>query len=1133
MLKGTCHDRFLLVAYIKSPYRLIYTPYSKNQQAMKYFASLSIVALLMINSIDSIAQKKNKPDTTKKEDSGPFQSSTFKGLAFRSIGPALTSGRIVDLAVNPKNFAEYYVASASGGVWKTSDAGITFNPVFDDAASFSIGCVTIDPNNTNVVWVGSGENNNQRVVGYGDGVYKSEDGGKSWKNVGLKNSEHIGKIVVDPNNSDIVYVAAYGPVWKDGGERGIYKTTDGGKTWKQVLNVSEHTGFNEIHIDPRNSNLLYATAHQRQRKVFTYIGGGPESALYKSTDAGATWSKITKGLPADVDYGRIALAISPVNPDMVYAMIEAANGKGGIFASSDRGASWEKRGSHVTSGNYYVEIFADPKDENKLYSMDTYSKVSLDGGRTWTNIGEKNKHVDNHVIWIDPTNTTHVLEGCDGGLYESYDGGKNWNYKANIPVTQFYKVSLDNSFPFYYVYGGTQDNFSLGGPSRTNSANGIVNSDWFITNGGDGFESQADYADPNTVYAESQYGGLVRYDRKSGEAIEIRPIEASGEAPYRWNWDAPLLISQHDHKRLYFGSNKVFRTNDQGSTWQVISPDLSRGIDRNKLPVMGRVWSVDAVAKNGSTDKYGQLTTIAESSVDDKILYAGTDDGLIHVTTDGGQHWTKLDNIPGSPAQTYINQIITSAHNKNVAYVAINHHRYGDFKPYLFKTTDLGKTWTAIQSNLPERGTVYTVAEDPKNANLLFAGTEFGVFFSIDGGGRWIQLKGGLPPVAIKDMEIQKRDNDLVVATFGRGYYVLDDYSALRTLAKEDLNKSAVIFPSRTAWMFNEAYPLGIRNKGFQGESYWNAPNPKPGAVITYYVKEELKTLKERRQEAERERIKNNQAPFYPSIDTLRLEDAQPAPYLMFTITDESGAAIRHLRTPAKKGLNRMTWDFRTDQKGPVVFTTFDESNVFSNPERGIMVLPGTYSVSLSKFEDGAFTQLAGPTPFKIDALNMASMAATDKKALQDFGKKIMELHRVVDGTNAYRAELVNRIKFIKEAALQTPSVNTGSLKDIFAIEKRLIDVNQLLNGDATLLNREFDAPPSIDSRVSSIMSGIISTSTAPTNTFITSYNDAAKEFAPVHAEVKAISAEVERLEALLEKNKAPYTPGRLPDWRQ
>ena len=1098
---------------------------------MKLIVSL-FVAFLLLYTNASWSQKNKKADTTKTDSKDPMQSSTFNGLAFRSIGPALTSGRIVDLAVNPKNNSEYYVASASGGVWKTENAGITFSPIFDGQVSFSIGCVTIDPNNPNVVWVGTGENNNQRVVGYGDGVYKSEDGGKNWKNAGLTKSEHIGMIVVDPNNSDIVFVAAYGPLWSSGGERGIYKTTDGGKTWKDVLTVSENTGFNEIHMDPRNSNVLYAAAHQRQRKVFTYIGGGPESALYKSTDGGITWNKIMKGLPENVDLGRIALAISPVNPDHIFAMVETSDDKGGLYASADRGASWEKRGNYFTSGNYYQEIFCDPKDVDKIFAMNTYLQVSEDGGKSFHNLGEKSKHVDNHVIWIDPANTWHMLVGCDGGLYESYDAAKNWNFKANIPVTQFYKVSLDNSFPFYYVYGGTQDNFSLGGPSRTISGNGIVNSDWFITNGGDGFESQADYVDSNIVYAESQYGGLVRFDKKSGEILEIRPIEAAGEQPYRWNWDAPLLISQHDHKRLYFASNKVFRTNDQGNTWQVISPDLSRGLDRNKLTVMGKVWSVDAVAKNGSTDKYGQVTTIAESPLDENILYAGTDDGLIQVTTDGGKNWIKIDNIPGVPERTYINEVIASSHNKNVAYAAINHHRYGNFKPYLFKTSDAGKTWTAIQNNLPERGTVYCVAEDPKNASLLFAGTEFGVFFSIDGGGKWVQLKGGLPPVAIKDMEIQKRDNDLVVATFGRGYYVLDDYTPLRTLARQDLDKTAFTFPIRNAWMFIESHPLGIRGKGFQGESYWNAPNPEPGSVFTYYLKNDIKTHKEKRQEAEKEKMKSNIPPYYPAIDSLRLEDAESDPYLLFTVYDESGNAVRHLKAPAKKGTHRIVWDFRTDAKDAISFTPFDQTNVFSSPPKGIFVLPGKYTVSMGKYEDGSYTEIMPPEPFYIEALNMASMAASDKKVLYEFGKKVSELNRVVDGTNSYRAELANKLKYIKEAILKTPFINQQVMENIFALDKRLVGVDIKLNGDAALLKREFDAPPSINNRVSSIMDGMLATTAGTTNTFITSYIDAAKEFEPVLQEVKAIDAEVRKLDLLLEKNNAPYTPGRLPDWK-
>ena len=1109
-----------------------------NFQPLKqYFMKLMLPCVIAIFSITLttpiFSQKKAAVDTTKATNNDPLQTSTFGGLKFRNIGPALVSGRIVDLAVNPKNISEYYIATGNSGIWKTNNNGNTFIPLFDNEASFSMGCVTIDPTNSNIVWAGSGENNNQRVVGYGDGIYKSEDAGKSWKNMGLKTSEHIGKIAIDPSNSDIVYVAAYGPLWNSGGERGIYKTIDGGKNWKQILFVSEHTGFNEVMIDPRNPSTVYAAAHQRQRKVFMYVGGGPESAMYKSTDGGSTWNKMMKGIPSDVNLGRFGMAMSPVNPDYLYAIVETTDkAKGGLFASTDRGASWEKRGPFYNSGNYYQEIFCDPKEINKVYAMDTYAKVSTDGGRTFTNLGDKNKHVDNHVIWINPINTLHMIEGCDGGLYETYDGAQNWNFKANLPITQFYKVSLDNSFPFYNVYGGTQDNFSLGGPSRTKSENGIVNSDWFITNGGDGFESQADYVDPNIVYAESQYGGIVRYDKITGEKVNIQPIEAAGEQGLRWNWDAPMVISQHDHKRLYFGANKVYRTDDQGSTWKTISPEMSRGIDRNKLQVMGRVWSVDAVAKNQSTDVYGQTTTIAESPIDENILYVGTDDGLIHITTDGGKNWNKVDNIPGVPERTYVNQITASPKNKNVAYAAFNHHRYGDFKPYLFKTTDGGKSWLPIQNNLPARGTVYCIVEDNINSNLLFAGTEFGVFFSIDGGAAWTQLKGGLPTLTVKDMEIQKREGDLVIATFGRGFYVLDDFSPLRNLKKDDLQKSAFIAPIKKAWMYMESLPLGSRDKGFQGESYWNTLNPKPGSVFTYFIKSEIKSLKEKRQQSENEKIKKGEASYYPSIDSLRMEDAQPAPYLLFTISDETGSVVRRLKTGVKKGLSRINWDFRSDAKSPISFSGVDETEGSGSRARGIFVTPGNYNVSLSKFEDGNFTELVSPQPFIIESLNMAALPVTDRKILADFGKKVSELKRALDGTNSYRNELNNKIRFLKEAAIQTSAVDPSTIKDIIKLENRLAATDIILNGDEALTKREFIAPTSVSARIGDIMQNLMATTSSPTNSYLNSYTVAGQQFLPVLAEIKAVGEEIKKIEIQLEQKGAPYTPGRIPDWK-
>ena len=1095
---------------------------------MKHLYLTTVISLFFFSS-SLQAQKKNEPDTSKKD---PWKTETFNGLKFRSIGPAVTSGRVVDFAVDPKNSKIYYVAAACGGVWKTSNAGITYEPVFEGEGSYSIGCVEIDPNNSNVVWVGSGENNNQRSVAYGDGVYKSEDGGKSWKNMGLKNSEHIGMIAIDPKNSSIVYVAAYGPLWSPGGDRGIYKTTDGGKTWNQVLKVSENTGFNEIHIDPRNSDLLYATAHQRRRQVFTYINGGPESNIYKSTNGGNTWDTLTNGLPKDVDKGRIGLSISPVNPDYIYAIIEAGDKKGGVYRSTDRGASWEKRCDNSTAGNYYQEIFCDPKDVEKVYYVDFWVMVSTNGGKSFEKIGEKYKHVDNHALWIDPADTRHLLVGCDGGIYETYDLGANWQFKSNLPVTQFYKVATDNALPFYNVYGGTQDNNSLGGPSRTISANGITNADWFITQEGDGFETQVDQENPNIVYPQFQYGGLYRYDKKSGEGVDIKPVEAEGEPALRWNWDSPLLISQHKHTRLYFGANKLFKSDDMGNSWQAISGDLSRQIDRNKLPVMGKVWSMDAISKNSSTDFYGNLVSIAESKFDENHLVVGTDDGLIHVTTDGGKNWTKVDNIPGVPERTYVNQIIGSQHDKNIFYALFNHHRYGDFKPYICKSKDGGKSWSAIESNLPARGSVYTIAEDHVNPDLLFAGTEFGVYFSIDGGLHWTQLKSGLPTIAVRDIEIQKRENDLVLATFGRGFYILDDYTPLRNLKKDDLKKEAWIAPIKDSWLFNESHSWGAPLKGFQGESFFSVPNPKVGAVFTYYLKDDLKTIKEKRKEAEKEKIKAGQPVYYPSNDSIRLEDNYPDPYLVFIVTDDGGNVVRKLKVSGKKGVSRIVWDFRHNSPGEINFNTPDPSNPYDVPEMGYAAMPGNYKVSLNKFEDGKITELVPQQSFKVNSLNAASLPATDKKALDDFCKKVSEIRRAVAATDAYRSELVNKIKFMKQAFVDAPAAMPDAVAQVRSIEKRLADLNTKLNGDASLSRREFETPPSISSRIGNIEGSLWITSAAPTQTFIQSYETASRQFTPVLDEMKKLDTEINKLEDLLEQNKAPYTPGRLPVWK-
>ncbi|HEY5839643.1 MAG TPA: hypothetical protein VIT19_11455, partial [Pyrinomonadaceae bacterium] len=720
------------------------------------------------------------PDQPAGEDDGrprdPFSTGTFNGLRFRSIGPAFTSGRVIGIAVDPTNAAKYYVAAASGGVWKTVNNGTTWTPVFDREGSYSIGAITLDPKNPLTVWVGTGENNSQRSVSHGNGLYRSDDGGRSWRNVGLKASEHIGKIAIDPKDSNIVYVAAQGPLWGPGGDRGLYKTTDGGKSWKQILKFSEHTGVTDVVIDPNNPETIYAASYQRRRHMWTLINGGPESAIHKSTDGGATWTRLRAGLPT-IDMGRIGLAVSPVDSNVIYATIESTDRKGGIFRSSDRGGSWERRNEFDTTAMYYGKIFTDPKDVDRIYVMNVFLMVSDDGGRTLRRLGERSKHVDNHVIWINPANTDHYLVGCDGGVYESYDRGTFWHFKSNLPITQFYDITTDNATPFYNIYGGTQDNYSFGGPSRTRSASGIVNSDWIVTQGGDGFRSQVDPEDPNTIYSESQNGGLVRFDKRTGERVGIQPQEGRGEDALRWNWDSPFIISPHSRTRLYFAADKLFRSDDRGDTWKLVSGQLSRDLDRDKLPVMGKVWSIDAVAKNASTAHFGNASALAESPRKEGLIYVGTDDGLVQITEDGGRNWRKVEKIGDVPELAYVSRITTSVHDANTVYVAFENHQNADFKPYLFKSTDAGRTWTSIKSNLPANQPVWGIAEDHVNSNLLFAGTEFGLFFTVDGGQKWIQLRGGLPTIQVRDIVIQRRENDLVLGTFGRGIYILDNYT--------------------------------------------------------------------------------------------------------------------------------------------------------------------------------------------------------------------------------------------------------------------------------------------------------------------------------------------------------------------
>jgi photosystem II stability/assembly factor-like uncharacterized protein len=1089
---------------------------------------LPIFALSLITGWPVSAQERQEsrpPDL--------WTTTDLSALRLRSIGPAMTSGRVVGFAVDPHNRGQYYVAAASGGVWKTADSGTTWTPVFDNEGSYSIGVVVLDPHDANVVWVGTGENNSQRSVGYGDGVYLSVDAGKTWKNVGLKRSEHVGRIAIDPGNSNVVYVAAQGPLWGPGGDRGLYKTTDRGKTWTKILNLSENTGVTDVVLDPRHPNVLIAASYQRRRHVWTLIDGGPESALYRSTDAGATWTKLTVGLPGG-ELGRIGLAVAPANPDVVYATIESTDRKGGIFRSTDRGVTWEKRNDYDQQAQYYAHLVVDPANADRIYVMGVVIQVSDDGGKTLHPLGERFKHVDNHEIWIDPRDPNFYRVGCDGGVYESSDRAAHWRFLGNLPITQFYDVAVDTAWPFYHIYGGTQDNFTLGGPGRNRSLNGITNQDWFVTQGGDGFHSRVDPEDPNTVYSEAQYGDLVRFDRRTGEAIGIQPQPGKGEPPFRWNWDSPLIISPHSHIRLYFAANKVFRSDDRGDTWTEISPDLTRQLDRNKLAVMGKVWSADAVAKNVSTSFYGNVVALSESPEKEGRLYAGTDDGLIQVTDDSGKHWRKIDRFPFVPERTYVSRILASQHDPDTVYACFDNHKNSDFAPYILRSTDAGKSWKSIRGSLPANGPVLALAEDHFDPNLLFVGTEFGLFFTPDGGNKWVRLRNGLPTIAVRDLAIQKQLNDLVVATFGRGFYVLDDYAPLRGLKERMLAEDTLRFPVRPAPLYIPERPYGLRGKAFQGDAFYTAENPPYGATFTYYLLDTIQTLKEKRHEREKELARKGRPIPFPSPAELRAEAEEEPPAILVSFAGADGQVIRTLTGPVSAGFHRVTWNLREPAPSlPRTLPPGRDQDLFFEVPSGPLVEPGTYRVTWARRVRGKVTPLPGVEEFTIYA---AERADQDRRALAErfaFQQKVTGLQRAVEGTLEAANHLSSRLDQIKQALDQTPSINPKWKTVARELEHRNRDLLRALRGDEVLRARNENVPPSIVERVGYIVEASRLSLAKPTTTEREQYRIAGDEFAQVLSRLRRLTEmDVKRLDQALNQAGAPWTPGRLPDWK-
>ncbi|MEO1595813.1 MAG: glycosyl hydrolase [Pseudomonadota bacterium] len=1064
------------------------------------------------------------PTTALADDKHPLAS-----LPLRTMGPAVISGRISDFAFHPGNESVYYASVASGGLFKTENNGTTWKPLFDGEGSYALGVVELDPSNPNIVWVGSGENNAQRSVGYGDGVYKSLDGGASWSNVGLKNSGHVSQIWIDPEDGDTVLVAAQGPLWNSGGDRGLYKTTDGGENWTRILSVDEDTGINEFVVDPRDSNRIAASSYQRRRHVWTLINGGPGSGIHRSEDGGETWTEITTGLPKD-NMGRIGLAGAPGDADRIYAIIEANADEQGIYHSADFGLTWEKRSGHMTSSpQYYNELVVDPSNPDRVFSVDTFTHVSVDGGSSWSRYGGDHRHVDDHALWIDPDEPSHLVIGGDGGIYDTYDNGANWRWIANLPIAQFYRIQPDYSEPFYNVCGGTQDNNSLCGPSRTTVRHGITNADWTLILGGDGYEPQFDPEDPNIIYTQFQYGGLARYDKTSGERVFIAPHPAEGENAYKWNWNTPIIVSPHNSKRIYYAAEKLFRSDDRGNSWRAVSPDLTRQLDRNALEVMGRVWSVDTIAKNNSTSIYGAAIALSESELSEGLIYVGTDDGVMNITEDGGETWRRVDSFRGVPDMSLIEDVMASLHDPDVAYATIDNHKRGDYKPYVLKTENRGRSWSLISNNLPEWGSAHTIVQDHVDADLLFVGTEFGVFFSQDGGDAWHQLKGNFPTIAVRDIEIQRRENDLVVGTFGRGIYILDDYTPLRTAAS-DL-ESQHLFDVRDAWSYIVGDNIGYGVKGFFGATHYNADNPPFGAVFTYRLEEGIEKASKARRKAEIEIEKEGGDTPYPSWEALRAEDREEDPAVMLIVRDAAGNVVRRVAGKTGGGVHRTAWDLRYPPTDPVDLTT-SVSVPWASPPQGPLAAPGEYTVSLAVRQNGALEEVAGPKTFTVKSMPQGKETSQDLSAVTAFQRKAGELYRAVAGASALTGALNERITHLKVAIPDTPAADESHEQRLRQIKTRLDDLAVALSGDRTVASRNEPTPWSISRRAGSVYGLMLDVRSDVPAMYEESYQIAAGAFRSALADLTQIEADLAALEAELEGLGAPHTPGRVPAWR-
>lgn len=1049
------------------------------------------------------------------------------GLKFRSIGPATTSGRIADIAIHPQNESIWYVAVGSGGVWKTTNMGTTWKPVFDQQDSYSIGCVTIDPNNPGTVWVGTGEDVGGRHVGFGDGVYKSADGGATWKNMGLKASEHIARIVVHPEDSNIIWVAAQGPLWSRGGDRGVYKSTNGGLSWQKTLGNEEWTGVTDLIIDPTNPDILYAATWDRHRTVAAYLGGGPGSGIHKSVDGGETWTKLSQGLPSS-NLGKIGLAISHFNSNTLYAAIETDRKTGGVYMSEDQGASWQKQSDAVSGGtgpHYYQELFASPHKEGRLYLMSNYSLISDDHGKTFVQMNEDTKHVDSHAIAFKESDPDYVLFGTDGGLYESYDHTKTWRYFPNLPVIQYYKIAVDNAKPYYHIYGGTQDNGSHGGPSQTTTKEGILNSDWWKTLGADGHQSATTPGDPTITYGEYQQGVLWRIDQTTRETVFIQPQPGPGDPFERFNWDAPILVSSHNPARLYFASYRVWKSENRGDEWTAISGDLTRNEERLTLPIMGKQAGWDNAWDVYAMSDYNTITSLAESPVKEGILYAGTDDGILQVTEDGGNSWRKimLGSIKGVPSRAFVNDVRADLFDANTVYLVLDNHKEGDFKPYLLKSTDLGRSWTIINGNLPNRLLTWRIVQDHVKKDLLFAATEFGVYMSQNGGSSWTELKGGLPTISFRDITIQTDEDDLVVASFGRGIYILDDISPLREFEVSSPPADAQLYPVETANRY-----IQREAPESQGHTQYLGENPPYGAVITYYLPEALTSLKKERQEKEKALKKNSENIPFPGWEPLAEEINQEDPAIVVTITDTQGRVVNSFKGTNKKGFNRVAWGLTYAPRHGVRLKAPATNN---GGHSSYLVSPGTYNVSISQLVDGVLLPLKGPMAFEVKDLEQGVLTPKSSEEITQFRERFQAFRQDLLAVTSSLDKGLTRLDAMKRALGEATRPSAELYQNIHEARQGLLDIQQVIDGN-TAKNEvgEFN-PPSPKDAVS-VGQRALSNTYGPTANHKKALSRAEQQLQNLSAQLSTILENtLPQLETALRNAGAPWIEGQgLPE---